>query len=195
MTGIEATARATLFDDARTHNGWRSSEPLDEATIRALYDTLKWGPTSANCCPARFIFITSESGKEKLKPFLLGSNVDKTMAAPCTVIAAWDSRFEDEVPKLFPHMPEAKNWFVGEGHFEHGVRNASLQGAYLMLAARAMGLDCGPMSGFDQKGVDAAFFQDGRWKSNFLCNLGHGDPEKLYPRGPRLDFDEACRIA
>lgn len=192
---LDARAFDTLFDAARSHNGWRSDEPLPESVIRTLYDHLKWGPTSANCCPARFVFVTSSEGKERLKPHLLGSNVEKTMAAPACVIVAADTRFEDEVPKLFPHLPEAKNWFAGEAHFEHMMRNGSLQGAYLMIAARAMGLDVGPMSGFDQKGVDAEFFPDGRWRSNFLCNLGQGDASKVMERLPRFSFDEACRIA
>lgn len=195
MTALPTTALAQLFTDARTHNGFRP-EPVPEATLRQLYELLKWGPTSMNCQPARFVFVTSPEGKEKLRPALSPGNLEKTMAAPATAIIATDTRFYDHLPVMFPAY-DAKPIF--EGNAEHAAttafRNGTLQGAYLILAARALGLDCGPMSGFDNARVDAAFFPDGRFKSNFLCNLGIGEPAKLYPRGPRLAFDEACCIA
>ena len=154
------------------------------------------GPTSANCQPMRVVFVVSAEAKEKLKPALSAGNRDKTMAAPATAIVAHDLRFYDELPRLF-HDPGARSWFTGsEAHAERtAFRNGSLQGAYFLLAARALGLDCGPMSGFDNAKVDAAFFPDGRCKSNFLLNLGYGDRSSLFPRNPRLAFDEACRIA
>ncbi|MEM1140256.1 MAG: malonic semialdehyde reductase [Pseudomonadota bacterium] len=186
----------TLFREARSHNAW-TDQPVTEDQLRVLYDLLNWGPTSANCCPARFVFVTSQAGKEKLKPHLMGSNQDKTMAAPVTVIIANDMEFYEKVPQLFPHAPEAKDWFTGspEATQDAAMRNGTLQGAYLMLAARSLGLDCGPMSGFDQAGVDGAFFAGTSWRSNFLCNLGIGDPNGLFPRSPRLAFDDACRFA
>lgn len=182
-----------LFRQARTQNKW-TDEGVSEVMIRALYDLLKWGPTSANSSPARFVFVTSRDAKLKLKPLLLDVNQDKLMQAPVCVIIAHDMRFYDKMTeKLFP-----KYAAMFEGNPElaqiSAFRNGSLQGAYLMLAARALGLDCGPMSGFDNAGVDEAFFAGTNYKSNFLCLVGHGDPSGVFPRMPRLDFDEACKI-
>ncbi|HVS34825.1 MAG TPA: malonic semialdehyde reductase [Gemmataceae bacterium] len=184
-----------LFREARTHNVWLDT-PVDEALLRQVYDLAKMGPTSANMCPMRIVFVRSKEAKEKLKPALDGGNVDKTMKAPVTAIIGMDVHFFEQLPKLFPHA-DAKAWFkdLPENVLEYtALRNGSLQGAYFMLAARSLGLDCGPMSGFNNAKVDAAFFAGTTIKSNFLCNLGHGDPSKLYPRSPRLSFDEACRI-
>ena len=184
----------TLFRSARTQNAW-TDQSVSDITIQALYDILKWAPTSANCSPARFVFLKSEAAKVRLKPFLLEQNVEKTMSAPVTVIIGQDLDFPDHLPKLFPHA-DAKSWFQGNNPLieETAFRNASLQGGYLILAARALGLDCGPMSGFDQAGVDGEFFAATNIKSNFLCNLGHGDPSGLFSRSPRLSFDEACDV-
>jgi 3-hydroxypropanoate dehydrogenase len=183
-----------LFRSARSHRSW-SDQPVSDETLRAVYDLMKWGPTSANSAPARIVFVRSPAAKEKLKPALDAGNVDKTMAAPATAIVAYDLEFYRRMAVLSPSID------VNKTFVEHpdvalatATRNGSLQGAYLILAARAMGLDCGPMSGFDNAKVDAAFFPSGMVKSNFLCNLGHGDWEKLRPRAPRLSFDEACRI-
>ena len=183
-----------IFRNARTHNGWRD-EPVDDALLRRVYDLAKMGPTSANMCPMRIVFVKSAEAKERLKPALQPGNVDKTMAAPVTAIIGMDIHFYEELPRLFPHA-DAKSWFkdLPENVLEYtALRNSSLQGAYFMLAARALGLDCGPMSGFDNAKVDEAFFARTAVKSNFLCNLGYGDPSKLYPRSPRLGFDEACQ--
>ena len=195
MNTLPAAALAQLFTEARTHNGFRP-EPIPEATLRQLYDLMKWGPTSMNCQPARLVFVTSAAGKERLKPALSPGNLEKTLAAPATVIIASDSRFYEHLPTNFPAY-DAKPMFEANAELAASTafRNSSLQGAYLMLAARALGLDCGPMSGFDAGKVDAAFFPDGRYKANFICNLGIGDPSKLYPRGPRFSFEEACSIA
>lgn len=184
-----------LFRTARTHSAWLD-KPVSDVTLEALYDLLRAGPTSANSSPARFVFVKSPEGKERLRPHLSAGNTDKTMQAPVTAIVAYDTAFTEFLPKLFPHEPDAPSWFEGdeEKMFMNAFRNGTLQGAYLILAARALGLDCGPMSGFDAAGVDASFFPDGRWRSNFLCNLGYGDPGLLPPRNPRLDFDEAARI-
>ncbi|MBV1777406.1 malonic semialdehyde reductase [Burkholderiaceae bacterium DAT-1] len=192
---LNAAALAQLFTDARTHNGF-SSQPVSDETIHALYDLLKWGPTTANACPGRFVFVRSPEAKEKLRPCLSEGNLEKTMAAPVTVIVAHDLEFYEKLPKLFPHA-DARSWFVGNDAAIQGAafRSGTLQGAYLILAARALGLDCGPMSGFDNAKVDAAFFAGTQYKSNFLINLGYGDTSKLYPRNPRLDFAEACQIA
>ncbi|MFC6841149.1 malonic semialdehyde reductase [Xanthomonas theicola] len=183
-----------LFRTARTQNAFHDT-PVGEDTLRALYDLLKWGPTAANGSPARFVFVTSAAAKEKLKPALSEGNLAKTLAAPVTVIVAHDEDFHEKLPYLFPHA-DAKSWFDGprEGRSESALRNGSLQGAYLILAARSLGLDAGPMSGFDNAKVDAAFFAGTAIKSNFLVNLGHGDPAGLFPRLPRLSFDEAARI-
>jgi 3-hydroxypropanoate dehydrogenase len=185
-----------LFRDARTHNVWLE-KPVDDALLRQVYELARMGPTSANMSPMRIVFVKSKEAKEKLKPALDAGNVAKTMAAPVTAIIAMDIHFYEKLPKLFPHV-DARAWFkdLPENVLEYiALRNSSLQGAYFMLAARAMGLDCGPMSGFNNAKVDAAFFAGTSIKSNFLCNLGHGDASKLHPRSPRLSFEEACQIA
>lgn len=184
-----------LFDDARTPNGF-SAEPVPEATLRRLYDLIKWGPTSANCSPARFVFVTTPEGRATLLDAMSAGNLEKTRSAPVSVIVGMDMAFYDKLPQLFPHA-DAKAWFVGNPPLidATALRNSSLQGAYLILAARGLGLDCGPMSGFDAAKVDAAFFGGTTVKTNFIVNLGHGDPGKLFPRSPRLSFEEACRIA
>ncbi len=191
---LDDAALDTLFRTARTQNKWTDAPVADE-TLRALYDLLKMAPTSANCSPARFLFLRTREAKEKLKPALSPGNQEKTMAAPVTVIVAIDPLFYDHLPKLFPHA-DARAWFAGNAAFAEvsAFRNGSLQGAYLILAARALGLDCGPMSGFDNDMVDNLFLADQGWKSNFLVNLGHGDPAGLFPRSPRFDFDEACLL-
>ena len=191
---IAPEALDALFREARTHNKWRD-EPVTDETLRGLYDLLKMGPTSANSSPGRFVFLRSQAGKLRLKPALSALNVEKTMLAPVTVIVADDPRFYDHLPKLFPHV-DARSWFAGNSALANttAVRNGTLQGGYLILAARALGLDCGPMSGFDNDVVDREFFTHSGWKSNFLVNLGYGDPSELFPRSPRLAFDEACQI-
>ena len=195
MPTADSASLDLLFRNARTHTAWLP-KPVDDATLRAAYDLAKFGPTSANMCPLRVVFVKSPAAKAKLKPFLAAGNVDKTMAAPATAIIAMDTHFFDQLPKLSPHV-DAKAWFkdLPENILEYiALRNSSLQGAYFMLAARAVGLDCGPMSGFNNAKVDAAFFPGTTIKSNFLCNLGYGDAAKLHPRAPRLTFEEACRI-
>jgi 3-hydroxypropanoate dehydrogenase len=184
-----------LFRQARTYNAFTGE--VDDATIHRLYDLLKFGPTQTNTCPARFVFVRSAEAKARLGPALDAGNYKKTMAAPCTVIVGYDMAFYDKLPVLFPHT-DARPWFSDTPEAELyriALRSSSLQGAYLMLAARAIGLDCGPMSGFDRAMVDEAFFAGTRVQSSFLVNLGQGDPASVYPRGPRLSFDEACRIA
>jgi 3-hydroxypropanoate dehydrogenase len=185
----------TLFRSARTHSAWLD-RPVDDALLQKAYDLAKMGPTSANMCPMRVVFVRSPEAKERLKPCLDAGNVNKTMAAPVTAVIGMDVHFFEQLPKLFPHA-DAKAWFkdLPENVLEYvALRNSSLQGAYFMLAARSLGLDCGPMSGFDNAKVDAAFFAGTTVKSNFLCNVGYGDASKLYPRSPRLAFAEACRI-
>lgn len=191
---LDPVAFDQLFRQARTHNAWLD-QPVSEDQLRTLYSLMKWGPTSANCSPARLVFVTSAEAKARLKQALLPGNVDKTMAAPVTAIIGMDLDFPNALPRLFPHA-DARSWFIGNEALIEATafRNSSLQGAYLMLAARSVGLDCGPMSGFDAALVEQEFFPGGRIKANFLCNLGYGDPSALYPRGPRLDFDEAARI-
>jgi 3-hydroxypropanoate dehydrogenase len=181
-----------VFVQARTRNAW-ASKPITDAQVRELYNLAKWGPTAANTTPARFVFVRSPAAKERLKVHLMDTNVPKTMAAPCCVIVAYDSRFYDLMGKLFPSR-DMRSAFVGNAPLieETAKRNSTLQGAYMMLAARSLGLDCGPMSGFNASSLDAEFFPDGRWKSNFLFNVGYGTDENLFPRNPRLDFDEAC---
>jgi 3-hydroxypropanoate dehydrogenase len=183
-----------LFDNARTHNGF-ANEPIPEATLRQLYDMVKWGPTSANSSPARFIFVTSAEGKAKLLAGMSAGNFDKTKAAPVSVIVGMDMAFYEKLPALFPHA-DAKSWFVGNQPMIDATafRNSSIQGGYLILAARALGLDCGPMSGFDPAKIDAAFWAGTTVKTNFIVNLGRGDASKLFGRSPRLSFDEACSI-
>jgi 3-hydroxypropanoate dehydrogenase len=184
-----------LFRAAHTHSAFLD-KPVDDATLQAMYDVLKFGPTSANSSPARFVFVKSKAAKEKLAPALGEGNMAKTMAAPVTVIVGHDMAFYDRLPALFPHA-DARSWFVGNDALieRTAFRNGTLQGAYLILAARAFGLDCGPMSGFDNAKVDEAFFAGTTVKSNFLINLGYGDASKLHPRNPRLPFAEACQIA
>jgi 3-hydroxypropanoate dehydrogenase len=183
-----------LFRTARTFRAW-VDKPITDEILNELYDLAKMGPTSANSQPMRLVFVRSEAAKERLRPCLDTGNVRQTMAAPATAIVAYDLDFHEKLPRLVPHT-DARAWFVGNDDLirETGFRNSSLQGAYLILAARALGLDCGPMSGFDKEKVDAVFFPDGRVKSNFLINLGYGDPASLHPRAPRLGFAEAARI-
>lgn len=196
-----------LFREARTHNAWLD-RPVSDETLRQLYDLMKWGPTSANCCPARMLFVRTPEAKERLRPALSPGNVEKTMAAPVTAILAFDERFYEQLPRLFPHNPGMRDVFANAPELadKTAFRNGTLQGGYFILAARSLGLDCGPMSGFDNAKVDEEFFPaaegreatevvcPGRVRSNFLCNLGYGDPSKLFPRSPRLEFEEACRV-
>jgi len=194
QTHISDPALDLLFRDARTHNAWLPA-PVPIERLREIYDLARMGPTSANSSPARFVFLTTAEAKARLKPALAPLNVGKTMAAPATAIIAWDTEFYEQLPRLFPHA-DMRSYFVGNQKLaeETGFRNASLQGAYFMIAARALGLDCGPMSGFDAEKVNAEFFPEGKWKVNFLCNLGYGDKSKLFPRNPRLEFEEGCRV-
>lgn len=184
-----------VFNDARTHSSWLDM-PISDDLLKAIYDLMKMAPTSANCSPARILFVKSDEAKERLKPLLMEGNVEKTMTAPATAIIGYDLEFYEHLPELFP-FADARSWFVGNDAMiqDTAYRNSSLQGAYFMLAARSLGLDCGPMSGFNNNGVDKEFFPGGKVKSNFLCNLGYGDDAKLPgPRAPRLDFDEVCEI-
>ena len=194
MSRLNSDALAQLFSSARSHNGF-SPDPIPESTLHELFDLMKWGPTSMNCQPARLVFVVSAEAKARLAPALMASNVDKTLAAPVTVIIAQDTRFYEHLPSQFPAY-DAKPMFEANAELAQATmfRNSSLQGAYLMLAARSLGLDVGPMSGFDAAKVNQAFFPDGRYQVNFLCNLGIGQPDKLHPRGPRLDFERACTI-
>lgn len=191
---INAESQKQIFTEARTHNGWKS-DPVPEAKLHELYDLMKWGPTSTNCSPLRIIFLTSDEAKQRLKPTLAESNVAKTMAAPVVAILARDMKFYEKLPFLSP-ANNAVQWFKpgADNVRETAVRNATLQGGYFIIAARVVGLDCGPMSGFDAKKLNAEFFPDGDWEVDFICSLGHGDESKLYPRGPRLDFDQACKV-
>src|ERR1700739_4967938 len=205
---IDDSALDALFREARTYMTWQP-RPVADQTLRDLYDLLKWAPTSANAAPARFAFLRSKEAKERLRPALAPGNLEKTMTAPVTVIVAYDMKFYDQLPKLVPQRPGVKQMFESNPQLVEvtAQRNSTLQGAYLILAARALGLDCGPMSGFDNAKVDEEFFAAGKCeecepgffpaghvKSNFLCNLGYGDPSKLFPRSPRLDFKEACTV-
>ncbi|RQM38134.1 malonic semialdehyde reductase [Erwinia psidii] len=191
---LNTQALETLFTAARTHNGWQD-RPVTDEQIHALYNLVKMGPTSANCSPARFCFVRSVVGKEKLQPTLSSGNLAKTLAAPVTAIVAWDPAFYDRLPELFPHA-DAKDWFTSSAALaeETAFRNSSMQAAYLISACRAMGLDTGPMSGFDRAAVDTAFFADNGWKSNLLINIGYGDHDKVYDRLPRLEFTAACTL-
>jgi 3-hydroxypropanoate dehydrogenase len=183
-----------IFRAARTHNAW-TDKPVSPAVLMALYDMMRWGPTAVNSTPARIVFAVSQEAKTRLKPHLAPPNVEKTMSAPVTAILGYDLDFATTLPKLFPHYPGAKDWFADPAVAEEtAFRNASLQGGYFIVAARSLGLDCGPMSGFDIAGVTKEFFAGTKVRANFLCNLGYGDPKGLHPRGPRLSFDEACRI-
>ena len=192
---ITPSALTTLFTGARTHNGWRDI-PVSDETLHEVYDLMKWAPTSANCSPARIVFVRSAEGKEKLRPALSGGNLDKTLAAPVTAIVAWDSEFYERLPELFPHG-DARSWFTSSPALseETAFRNSSMQAAYLIFACRALGLDTGPMSGFDRQKVDDAFFTGTPLKSNVLINIGYGDVSKLYGRLPRLSFEDACGLA
>jgi len=183
-----------IFRQARTYRTWLA-EPVSDVLLEAVYDLAKMGPTTVNSCPMRVAFLRSKEAKEKLRPALDQGNVDKTMAAPVTAIVAYDLEFYEAFPKLAPQRDGPKMYAGKTAVIEETVmRNGSLQGAYFIIAARALGLDCGPMSGFDRAKVDDLFFAGTSWRSNFLCNLGHGDPESLRPRGARLDFDEACQL-
>lgn len=191
---LDDNALAQLFTEAHTHASWQD-KAIPEVLIKQLYDMVKLCPTSANCSPARFVFVTSQEGKQKLKPSLSSGNVEKTMTAPCTVIVAYDEEFYEELPILFPYA-DAKSWFTSspKAAYETAMRNSSLQGAYLISASRALGLDTGAMSGFDANLLNETFFCDNKWKVNFLINLGYGDGEKSHKRLPRLTFEQACKI-
>ena len=206
---LNDVALDALFRKARTHNAWLDKPVSDDLLFR-LYDLMKWGPTSANCCPARILFLRTPEAKQRLTPALAPGNLEKTMEAPVTAIIAHDAKFYEQLPRLFPHNPGAREWFSNSPELAEitAFRNGTLQGGYFILAARSLGLDCGPMSGFDNAKVDEEFFPAGKVetesdqevplsghvKSNFLCNLGYGDPSKLLPRSPRLEFEEACKL-
>ncbi len=196
MEQISQDAMNQIFLEARTINEW-SDKPVSDDVLKKIYEAARLGPTAANCNPARFAFIKTPEAKARLKPYLAPNNAEKTMKAPVTVIAAFDPKFYDFVPKLFPHNPGAREWFAQspDQGAAAGFMNATLGAAYFIMAARAFGLDCGPMAGFDNAGVDKEFFQNSGFKSNFLINLGHkAESEPVFPRLPRLDFDEACLI-
>ncbi len=193
---INDEALDLVFRNARTFRKFRP-EPITPQILMAVYDLMRLGPTASNCCPARILFIVSVEAKEKLRPHLAKGNVDKTMNAPATAIIGYDLAFYDRFPKLSPERPAAREEAAKQSPDsiqETAFRNGTLQGGYLIMAARAVGLDCGPMSGFDNAGVNEAFFAGARLKSNFLCNLGYGDDPSMRPRGPRLSFDDACKI-
>ena len=195
MSALEDAALRQLFLDARTHMNWLD-RPVSDELLHQLYDLARMGPTATNSSPFRVVFVKSAAGKEKLKPALSPTNVDKTMNAPATAIVAWDSAFPEQMPRLFPgrDLKTMLSALPAEKRERMGLQSGTLQGGYLILAARALGLDCGPMAGFDNARVDEAFFAGSTWKSNFLLNLGYGDASKLHPRLPRLDFAEAARI-
>ena len=195
MSVFDLKSKNLIFKEARTHNDWLDKD-ISNDILMEIFDLMKWGPTSANCSPARIIFVKSKVSKDSLLPFVIESNLEKTKSAPVTAIIGHDINFHDHLPKLFPHNLDAQNWFnhsidIAE---ETAFRNGSMQGAYFIIAARALGLDCGPMSGFDKEGVDNEFFKDTNIKSNFLCNLGYGDKTKLFERSPRFKFNEICEI-
>jgi 3-hydroxypropanoate dehydrogenase len=195
---LDDKALDRILRSARTHNGWLD-KPVTDDQVRAIYELAKWGPTSANSQPARFVFVRTPEGKERLRPALSAGNTEKTMSAPVTAIVAYDTQFYEHLPKHFPHDQSAIHWFKGEGKeavaSATAVRNGTLQGAYLIIAARALGLDCGAMSGFDNAVVDRNFFPDGRFKTNFLCNIGYGDESKIFARSPPMNFEDACSFA
>lgn len=195
MPALTNTAFDVLFRDARTRNGWLD-KPVSDALLGELWDLVKMGPTSANCLPARIVFVTSDEGKKRLKPHLMEGNVAKVMSAPVTAIIGYDLDFYEHLPELFPHT-DAKAWFEGNDDLiqETAFRNSTLQGGYLIIAARALGLDCGPMSGFDPDGVNQEFFAGTNIKANFLCSLGYGSDENLFGRSPRPDFEKFCSLA
>lgn len=193
---LDQTALDQLFLTAHTHNAWQN-RPVPDELLHRLYNLFRMGPTSANCCPARIVFVKTREAKEQLQPALDEGNRAKSMAAPVTAIIGYDMRFYEKMEQLFPHVQGVRGWFDKDEQtaFIHAFRNGTLQGAYLIVAARALGLDCGPMSGFNNAKVDQLFFADSAVKSNFLCNLGYGNPAGMHPRSPRLEFNEACRIA
>ena len=193
-TAISEDALDQLFREARTHSAWLP-EPVPIELLRKAYELSRFAPTSANASPARFVLLTTPSAKARLQPVLAPMNVDKTMKAPVTAIIAWDTEFHEKLPKLFPHA-DMRSYFVGNQPLIHetAFRNSSLQAAYFILAARSLGLDCGPMSGFDADKLNKEFFPEGKWKVNLICNLGYGDESKLHPRNPRLEFDEAALV-
>ena len=194
-TALSNEALDTLFREARSHNGWQDTSVTDEQ-LHQIYDLMKMGPTAANACPARLLFIKSAEAKERLKPCLSEGNVEKSMSAPVVAVIGMDMEFYEQLPKLFPHT-DARSWYVGKPEeviHTAAFRNSTLQGAYFMLAARSLGLDCGPMSGFDAEKLEAEFFPDGKIKANFICAIGHGDTSKIFARHPRLEFDEACSV-
>lgn len=194
MASLNDSALDQLFRTARTHNGW-SDQPVSEALLREVYDLAKFGPTAMNGSPARFVFVTTPEGKARLAPHLSEGNRGKSMSAPVTVIIAYDLAFGEKIPELFPHMPMAGMLFKNPDLARAtAIRNGTLQGAYLMLAARALGLNCGPMSGFNAEGVNAEFFAGTTLEANFICNLGYGTDENLFPRNPRLAFEDACSV-
>lgn len=188
-----------IFRTARSYNAWKEKD-VPETLVRAVYELQKWGPTSANCSPARYLFVRSDEAKARLIPHLIGPNKEKSQTAPWVVVIAHDMEFQEKIPALFPHNPGAKDWFQApKAREDTAFRNGTLQSAYFLIAARALGLDTGPMSGFDNAGVDAEFFEsaDGEmkhWKSNWVCNLGYGSNQDLFERSPRMGFEEACRI-
>lgn len=191
---LSESALAQLFTEARSHHHFRP-DPVSDETLHTLYELCKWGPTSVNSNPARILYIRSPAEKERLLPHLLGSNVEQVRAAPVVAIVAYDAHYLDQITRLFPAV-DVRPYFAGNEGLIHDTafRNSTLQGAYFIMAARALGLDVCPMSGFNNAGVDEAFFQDRGWRSNFLCTLGYGDDTRLFPRGPRLSFSEACDI-
>lgn len=195
MPMLDDQALDVLFRTARTHNVW-SPEPVSDELLHRVWDLAKMGPTGGNSSPQRIVFVRSPEAKERLKPALSPGNVEKTMAAPVTAIFAYDLAFYEKMPRLFPHAPKMGEHFAGNPAAAESAAklNGTLGAAYFILAARALGLDCGPMGGFDNAKVNEAFFAGSAWRSNFLCNLGHGDPSKLHPRNPRLDFEEACKV-
>jgi nitroreductase len=192
---LDSDALDTLFRSARSHSYWLD-KPVTDEQLHELYELMKWGPTSGNCTPARLVFVRSQQAKERLKPSLDAGNVNKSMTAPVVAIIGMDMEFYEKLPRLFPHNPAARTWFEGKPEKIRitALRNSSLQGAYFILAARSLELDCGPMSGFDNEKLDAEFFPDGKVKSNFICAIGCGDASRLHPRGPRLEFNEVAQI-
>ncbi len=195
QTPVPLSSIQQLFTEARTHHAWQD-KPVTDGLLHEIYNLTKWGPTSANSSPARIVFVKTKAAKQKLIPALAAPNVPQVEAAPVTAIIAYDQKFYDHLPTLFPAY-DMRPMFASNPSFseQSAFRNSSLQGGYFILAVRALGLDAGPMSGFDNAKVDRAFFEGTTWKSNFICNIGYGDPSKLYPRGPRLTFEQACIIA
>lgn len=193
-SSLDATALDTLFRRARSHNGWLN-KPVSDEQLQQIYDLMKMGPTAANSCPARIVFVKNSDAKARLQPCLNAGNVEKSMTAPVVAIIGMDMEFYDKLPKLFPHT-DARSWFAGKPDKiqENAFRNSSLQGAYFILAVRALGLDAGPMTGYDAEKINATFFPGGKVRVNFICAIGYGDVSKLHPRHPRLEFTEACQI-